>query len=123
MKLSYTCKKIILVMTAISLTALGIGSIFTNDLLSYTKGILFGTLFAILKVILLERTINKSVDMPSHNAQNYARLHYTLRYFLTGVVLAIGALEPSISFIGVVIPILTLQPAVYIVNTMYKDKI
>lgn len=110
-------------MTAISLIALGIGSMFTHDLLGYSKGILFGTVFAILKVILLERTINKSVDMPIENAQNYTRLHYMLRYFLTGIVLTISALEPSISFIGVIISLVTLRPAVYIVNTMYKDKI
>lgn len=110
----------IVVMAALSFIFFGAGLFFVDDVFAYAKGIIFGTLFAVLKLVLLERTLSKSVDMPKGNAQNYARLHYTLRYFLTIVVLAVAAIEPSISLLGVVLSLITMRPAAYIVSRM-KD--
>lgn len=115
-KLSDVSKKIIITLLAISLVAFGIGAFIVNDIIAYAKGLAFGTLFTILKLILLERTLNKSINMPAANASNYARLHYMMRYFLTGVVLVVSALEPSINMFGVIIGLIILRPAVYIVN-------
>lgn len=121
-KISETAKRIIISMTAISLIFLGIGIFFINNQIAYAKGIIFGTVFSILKLLLLERTINKSLDMSKSGAQNYARAHYMLRYLLTGVVLAVGALEPSISLLGVIIGIFCMRPAVYAATYIEKKQ-
>lgn len=125
--LSDTSRKIIKVMVSISLIALGVGIIvasifFKGQVFSYSKGLVFGTIFAVLKLILLERSLSKSVDMNRAKAQNYVRLHYTLRYFLTGAVLAVAALQGFACLIGVIIGLVALRPAVYIVNSMYNKQ-
>lgn len=92
-----------------------------SDILVYGKGLLFGGLFVVLKLKLLEITITKAVKKQSEkNAKAYASLHYGLRYLLTGIVLALAALEPSISLTGVIIALLSVKLAVYWEG--YKDK-
>ena len=124
-KLSETSKRLVKVMLAISLIGFGLGIIvtkvwFPNETFKFIYGIVFGTIFAILKLMLLERSLNKSVNYVEGQAQNYIRLHYMLRYFLTGVVLAVAAIQGISAVVGVVIPLMSLRPAVHIVN--YKLK-
>lgn len=117
-KISEISKKIMLIMTAICLTALGIGAMIIdmNNISHYIWGLLFGLVFSIFKLLLLEKTLNKSVDMTAGNAENYARLHYMMRYFLTGAVLVISALIDIHTMIGVIIAVFSLRPAIFIVN-------
>ena len=121
-----TRKKLIKIMLAFSLISLGAGIIITQiwfptQTFKFVYGIFFGTIFSVLKLILLEKTLSKSVQFSQGKAQNYVRLHYTLRYFLTGVVLAVAALKGGISaVIGVIVSLFSLRPAVYIVNRQYK---
>lgn len=116
-KLSDTSKQIILFMIAIALVFMGIGAfIISSGKVPYIKGLLFGTIFSILKLILLEKTLNKAMDMNIKNASNYTRLHYSLRYFLTGVVLVVAALDEGMNLIGTIIGLLTLRISVYLVN-------
>jgi len=116
MTISDTAKNLIITMAAISLLCLGIGLMFFENKYAYAKGILFGTIISILKLLLLERTLNKTVDMDKNNASNFARAHYMIRYFITIVVLAVAAKVDSIDLIGVIIGLFVLRPAVFIVN-------
>ena len=126
-KLSDTSKKLIKVMLAICLIALGAGVIvtgiwFPDKIFKYVYGIIFGTLFAVLKLILLERSITKTANMAEGQAQNYMRLHYMMRYFLTAAVLVVAALKDrDLSvFIGVFLSLMSLRPAIHIVNWQMK---
>lgn len=122
MKLSETCKRLILFDLAVSLALFAAGSFFAADFAAFAKGMIFGTLFSILKFMLLEKTLVKAADMPKEDASNYARMHYMARYFLTGVVVFVGAVVPSVSLLGVVLALAAMYPAVLITGMfMPKD--
>ncbi len=121
-KLSDTGKRLVKVMLAICLISLGAGIIITGiwfpaETFKFIYGMVFGTIFSVLKLMLLERSLNKSVNLTEGQAQNYIRLHYMLRYFLTGAVLAVAAIQGGISaVVGVFICLFSLRPAIFIVN-------
>lgn len=119
-KISNTTKQIIFMMLALSLIFFGIGSLFTENILAFFLGFLLGTGFSILKLILLEKTIDKAMEMPQEKAVSYTRLHYTLRYILTGAVLLIASLREDISLIAVIIGLIILRPAIYLVALKEK---
>ncbi|WP_317366916.1 ATP synthase subunit I [uncultured Tyzzerella sp.] len=121
MKISNTSKQIIITTIALFFIVLGISTFIVDDIKSFLIGISFGTIFSILKIILLEKTIEKAIDMTGQKAINYTRIHYTLRYFLTFVVLLIAAYK-NFNIIGVVLGILLPVPSVYIVNLKNKSK-
>ena len=126
-KLSETSKRLVKVMLAVCLIALGAGIIITGiwfpgEVFKYVYGVVFGTIFAVLKLMLLERSINKSANLSEGQAQNYIRLHYMLRYFLTGAVLAVAALKGLSVLIGVFVCLMSLRPSIHIVNWQMKKK-
>ncbi len=128
-RLSDTGKRLVKVMLALDLVCFGIGIIITSlwfpdETLKYTYGIIFGCVFSVLKLLLLERTLNKSVDLSGGRAkaQNYVRLHYMLRYFLTGAVLVVAATRGISALIGVFVCLVTLRPAIHIVNHKINPK-
>lgn len=101
----------------------GLGLILINDPYDpwvFAKGLLFGGLFSILKVKLMESTMKKAVKKDPVKAQSYASLHYFMRYLLTGLVLVVAALEPSIGIFGTIIGILSLKLAAYLQG--YSEK-
>ena len=88
--------------------------------LPYTIGLLTGCALSAAKIILLEKTISRAVDL-GKQAKNYASLHAFLRYFGT-----IAAVAPAFIFrntfgvIGVVAGLLTLQLAAFITSAIIK---
>lgn len=127
---SKTCKRLVLTDLALSLIACGAFSIllvlfkafFQINIFNFIVGMFFGTAFTVLKILLLDRTLNKAVDMPEEKAVNYTRLHYTLRYFLTGVVIVVGALNPRVSLLGVVVAMVLLRPSAYLTSKQEKKE-
>jgi len=120
-----TSKKMIYVVIALYFVSLFVGAFIFSDLASlvpFAKGLTLGTMFSVLKVYLLSKTLKKAISLEPANARNYARLHYTLRFLLTGVILAVSALEPSISFLGTCIGMLTLQIAAYSTNFLISSQ-
>ena len=115
MKISDTSKQIIVTTIALFCIIFGIATFIVSDV----KSFLIGLAFSILKLILLEKTLNKAMDMTGAKAVNYTRIHYTLRYFLTFIVLLIAVFR-DFNIIGVIIGILLTVPAIYIVN--FKNK-
>lgn len=126
MKLSKTAKSLIINIVIYALV-LNIGYIVLKDFFSYQYnvtfiyGIVLGSLFSIIKVVLLEQTINKAVTFDEKSAQGYMRSMYTLRYFLTGGVLLLSATNSSIDLFGTIFGIISLQFAVYL-NKIPKIK-
>lgn len=119
MNISHTSKQIIINTVALFFITLGISTFIVNDIKSFLIGITFGTIFSILRLILLEKTLNKAMDMTGQKAINYTRIHYTLRYFLTFAVLLIAAYR-NFNILGVIIGIVLPVPSIYIVN--FKNK-
>ncbi len=81
--------------------------------LPFVFGVLLGAAVSIVKVFLLERTVNKVLAMEKKQAGSYASIQYVLRLLLSGVALFLGAVVPRISLWGVVAGILAFQLAVY----------
>ncbi len=120
MNISNTSKQIIVTTIALFFIIFGIATFIVDDAKSFLIGITFGTIFSILRLILLEKTLNKAMDMTSQKAINFTRIHYTLRYFLTFAVLLIAAYR-DFNILGVVIGIILPVPSIYIVNLKNKS--
>lgn len=90
------------------------------EFLPFLFGALLGSAVSVTKVFLLEKAVNKALDMEQKNATNYVTLQHLLRLFLSGAVLLLGALVPQISLWGVAAGILSFQVAVY--GLKYTEK-
>ncbi len=108
-------------MMIFSLIVYIIGIFITTDKVGWTVGIAFGLIFSLLKLKLMEKTISKAILLPPEKAKNYANAQYMLRYVLTGIVLVVAALEPSISLIGVFFGLLSMKVGAY--ATLWVRKI
>lgn len=71
------------------------------------SGIVFGTIIAILNIILLAKSIEKSVTMPVNKAQIYTTSTYLLRMLIVAVVLVVSVKASHLSVIGVVIGLIS----------------
>ncbi|MDF2878446.1 MAG: synthase chain [Clostridia bacterium] len=101
-------------MIGFSLIVYTIGIMVVDDQVSWVKGILFGLLFSLLKFKLMEMAFNKAVTMPESKAKNYATMHYIIRYFLTGIILVVAAVEPSINILGTFFGIISMKAGAYL---------
>lgn len=90
-----------------------VGILVLDDQKGFTIGLLFGLIFSILKLMLMKNSIKRSVTMPEAKAQRYANVQYMIRYVLTGVVLLVAALEPTINLLGVFLGLLSMKVAAY----------
>ena len=70
-------------------------------------GLMFGTIIAILNIILLAKSIEKSVTMPVNKAQIYTTSTYLLRMLIVAVVLVVSVKASHLSVIGVVIGLIS----------------
>ena len=122
MKVSDLAKRMIFTILIIALICI-IGSVIYHrslDFLPFLFGIFLGTATSIIKVFLLERTVDNALSMKKERAGRYVGLHHILRLLLTGLVLFLGAVVPQISLWGVAAGILAFQLAVY--NLGIKSK-
>lgn len=90
-----------------------LGILLVNNKLSFTMGLLFGLIFSILKLKLMQNTIEKAVRMPEGKAQKYTNVQYMIRYVLTGIVLVVAALEPSVDLLGVFFGLFSMKVGAY----------
>lgn len=111
----------LIVKTAIIIViAFIIGIFFVDNWVAYGKGLALGGIFTILKFQLMQTTFKKAILKPRKSAERYATMHYTIRYILTLFVIIVGALEPTINVVGVVIGLLSMKAAAYWQG--YKEK-
>lgn len=120
--MSGDCNKLIKIIAILGVIAFGVGAFFVNNILYYAFGIGLGTVISIARMILLERALNKSVDMSPVDAQNYVRLQYSMRMFGVIAVALIAIKVQQIDIVGFVIGILLVQPSVYIMGLFEKKK-
>jgi predicted PurR-regulated permease PerM len=122
MKLSEIAKKMVYAILVISLVCIIASIIYYRSLgfLPFLFGVLLGSVCSILKVFLLDRTVDKALAMDRNEAKNYTSLHHLLRLLISAVVLIIGVLVPQISLWGVVAGIFAFQLAAYSVRFTTK---
>lgn len=90
-----------------------IGCFFVENIFWWAKGIAFGAIFSSLKLVLMEKTFEKVVVKEPNQAKIYAQINYFARYLLTGLVLVIAALEPSINIVGTIIGLISMKFAAF----------
>lgn len=100
-----------------------VGLFIVQNKWSYTLGLTFGLTFSILKLLLMKNSIKKSLTMAESKAQTYANVQYMIRYILTGIVLVVGALEPSISLLGIFIGMMSMKIGAYLQYYVPKIKV
>ena len=91
--------------------------------LAFGVGLFLGCALSAGKVVLLEKTLSKAVDMESEKAKNYARAQMLLRYGLT-ILVVLGAVffKEAIGLYGIIAGLLTLQLASYIAHFALRNK-
>ena len=126
--LSDTCKKLIrnTIVCAVTFYILGMIAtyfgFFTDSYFHFTVGMLFGSVFTVLKIMLLEKAVQKAVNMSPQDSSNYMRLNYMNRYFLTAIVVVIAIFVNHIGLIGTLLGLFTMTPATFITGKLEKDK-
>ena len=120
-KMSYTCKKLSTVIAVLGLIALVVGLFFASNKIYWIVGIVLGTVASLGKVYMLERTLDKAVDMDPKNANNYTRANYTMR-LVSVVIVVLACIVEQINVVGVLIGLLLVQPAAYITNFITANK-
>jgi len=131
MKVSKTTKNIMLMVCVVALVIIAGGAVFFQSIeaLYFAIGVVLTSSLNVLKIYMLERTVNKTLDMDNpESGKNFVRLNYLVRYFLTGAVLLGAGLvwvyvdPPFINIWGAVIGVFTLQIAVIVVRHRKLDE-
>ena len=122
MKPSNLAKRMIFTILIIALVCVLASMIYYRSLefLPFFFGVFLGSIASIAKVFLLERAVDKALDMEKKQAGNYVSIQHLLRLFLSGAVLVLGALVPQISLWGVAAGIFAFQLAIY--NVKFTSK-
>ena len=92
------------------------------DFLPFALGAMLGVAVNVLKVIMLDRTVGKAVQMQKETVSGFIRFQHFMRFLLTGAVFAVAALAPFISIWGAAAGILTLQLALYFAKRLPDGK-
>ncbi|NLJ57355.1 MAG: hypothetical protein GX339_00745 [Tissierellia bacterium] len=122
MKLSNLAKRMIFAILIIGLVCTLASILYYRSLgfLPFMFGVCLGSAISISKVFLLERAVDKALEMEEKQARNYVSAQHLLRLLLTGIVLFLGAVVPQVSLWGVVAGIFAFQLALY--NIKFTSK-
>jgi len=124
MKLSPASGKMIMFIGITALVFMAGGAVFYRSLeaVAFSLGVILTSALNAGKVIMLERTVKKAIDMDDpKTGKNYVRTQFLLRYVLTAAILVVAGLTPFISVWGALFGIFTLQISVIIVRAMKLD--
>lgn len=95
-----------------------IGCFFT-DILPWGVGVAIGTAFTVVRLKMLENSINKAVYMDTpKQASGYANWQFIIRQLLCIVVLGVAVVVPWINPIGAVLPMFGMRIAVHWQNAL-----
>lgn len=104
--------------------AVFIVSLFVSDNpLKFALGLYYGVAVSLLRLIMLARAVNTSVDMDADSSKKYMMGQYNMRMLMTIAALVFAAfVRDKLSIVALVIGLLIMQPAVYIANIIYEKK-
>ena len=122
LNISDTAKKLIIGTVCIAAILSIIGSFFITDTISFFIGALAATAISVLKIILMERSIVRSVDMDAKGAVVYARAQYAMRYFMTiGVMVAVASFSTAALY-GAIAAMLAMPFASHAMRYMMRNE-
>ena len=89
----------------------------------YAAGVVLGGVHSLVKIILLEKSLNSVLDKEKEGAANTARLFFLVRYLMTGAVFVIAALVLKVpGLVGTILGVLSLQPAAIAANVILNKR-
>ena len=86
-----------------------IGVFFSEDILSYTLGLLFGVVVAIFLFFHMAKTLDKALDLPQQQATKYIKRQSVIRLLVMLLAMVIGLAVGQIRFIAVFFGMLGLK--------------
>ena len=102
-----------------------IGIIFSEDILSYTLGLLVGVVVAVILIIHMTRTLDDALDLPQDYATRYMRKKTVFRIVLMLAALLGAMLIPHVNFFTVLLGLLGMKVgalmAPFFLKRMYPD--
>ncbi len=102
-----------------------IGIIFSEDILSYTLGLLVGVVVAVILIIHMKRTLDDALDLPQDDAIRYMRKKTVFRIVMMLVALLGSMLALRVSFFGVLLGLFSMKMgaliAPFFLRRMYPD--
>ena len=120
MNLSWTAKRMVTVICAAALVIIAAGALFyrSSIIISFAFGVFLTSGINVLKVVLLERTVKKTLELEGDDAAktaaNYVRIHSAIRLLLTAAILVLAAVNPEfINLWGAIAGVFTWQIAAY----------
>ena len=137
-KLSKTARAMVMSVIAVCVALLAAGLLVINLIykfegsLPFTAGIMIGCIHSLIKIVLLEKSISRSLDIgeageedenSGKRASNIAYLHYVGRLALTAAVFALAIFLPDIfGLFGTIIGVLSLQAAAIVANFVLQKQ-
>lgn len=108
---------------ALSVVVFIIGLFVSDNPLKFALGLYYGVAVSLLRLIMLARAVNTSVDMDADSSKKYMMGQYNMRMLMTIAALVLAAfIRDKLSIVALVIGLLIMQPAVYIANIIYEKK-
>lgn len=102
-----------------------IGIFFSENLLSYTLGLLFGVAVAVLLILHMTKTLDRALDLPEAQANKYVRKQSFLRLVIMLAAMIIALSTEWFNFITVIIGLLSLKLgalfAPFFLKRLYPD--
>jgi len=86
-----------------------VGVIFSENILFYTLGLLFGVMVAVLLFIHMAKTLDRALDLPQTQATKYMKRQSFLRLFIMLAAMVVGLLFSYFNFIAVFLGLLGLK--------------
>ena len=127
-RLSYTAKTMCATLAGLCVFFLVVGLAVTTwvfpfePALPYAIGLLAGTLHSMLKVVLLERTLNRAADIGEYGqAKGYGTMQAMLRNLITLALFAmVFAFRDIFGLFGTILGVLALQMSGYVVGYILR---
>lgn len=102
-----------------------VGIFFSENILSYTLGLLFGLVIAIFLIVHMAQTLNRALDLSQEQAAKYTRRQSFLRLAVMLVAMIIALLVDQFNFITVILGMLGLKIgaliAPFFLKRLYPD--
>ena len=115
MKLSKIAKKMIFTVSILLLVIFAASFAYFRSLsfFPFALGALSGVSLNVFKIIMLDRVVDKAIQMEEKKAGNYIMIQYLLRFVLTGLVLVASHFIPFIELWGTAVGVLTMPIAAF----------
>lgn len=97
-----------------------IGIFFSENLLSYTLGLLAGTVISVFLIFHMAKTLDKALDMPQEQAAKYVRKQSFIRLFIMLLAMIVGLAVEWLNFITIVLGLLGLKLGALIAPVFLK---